>query len=308
MIDKSVSTVYPFYQVQNFDKITTTSIAPNASVTIAGDSIQVNTIPSRIIAVIETNKDAITNVQTRLTTTETFFNISNVQIKIGSNGTKLNGMTEQQLWKMSQANGYEASWNEWSGVVNYWAGTNSITKGLTGSVLVIEPGKDLTFGKDFAPGLQTNTQIQMSVTGKNINQVDSLVPRLRLIFIYAGTCTVTPHENSESTVKAKFGVYSVDDLKKINEQKDYASIPYSSVKDVYGGELDKGSIFGTLKSLFHTGSPLLKSLLNLIPVVGPALGMVPDVVEGLIGNGKKKGGMIVGGKRISKKDLLKGLM
>ena len=141
--------IYPYTDISRYPTPVVT-LAAGASFTLPSNNIQLQSIPNRLVMFArEQNSDLLGDPSA----TDTFMNISNVQIQWGNRNALLGAMTEQQLYQMSVKNGLDLSWTQWNKHV--------------GSLLIIEPPTDLGLQPDQASGLLTTLQLQVNVTLNN---------------------------------------------------------------------------------------------------------------------------------------------
>lgn len=279
---------YPYSLVNHFE-YPGSSTAPNAPVTITSSSLQLAAVPNKIILVVGRKDSDKTH-----TTTDTFFNINSINVTYGNKAGLLASMTEEQIFNMSRDNGYVGSFSEWKGFYTKSTNSGDNVIGLTGSIAVIEVGKDIVFGESRAPGLKgVNDAIVIRVSAKNVNQTETIIPELKVIYIYPGYITI----ESGGKVDIQEGLYDVNELTKLIASSSVQRVSYSSVKDYYGGAFEFGDIGKFLKGAVKMFKEPAKQLVGMIPGVGPIGSMAVDALGNLIGDGRRgRGGVYVGGE------------
>lgn len=92
--------------------------------------------------------------------------------------------TQQQLYKMSVANGLDMDFNSWSGEGrDATSSTTGGRVGLVGGPLILRPGRDFALQAGQAPGLVGNFTLQFSVTVGNQFAVDLLAGGVNLYVV-----------------------------------------------------------------------------------------------------------------------------
>ena len=169
---------------------------------IKSQNIQLNQIPD--IFIIALRKPL--NTQT-ITDPNIFYPIKNISINFNNASGLLSSATQQQLWEMSRDNGVQQSWLEWSGRANSYYSTldntaitnvSQLMKLTAGSVLVINPAKDLSLPPNLSNGCIGQFNFQIDVTGINYTSVD-VIPELVIIPVNSGVFTTISGTSSITT-------------------------------------------------------------------------------------------------------------
>ena len=154
---------------------------------ISSDTVRFQCMPSMIYIFLRNPVASRTSVQT-----QTFYQIGQVnnssqtaglQINIGNRTGLLASASPQTLYRISRANGYNGSWNQWNS---------------SGCVLCLNPVKDL--GID--PSLDTlpletgsvNFQVSGTWNASNLRYAGAptdIAPELMIVAVYAGVATIT---------------------------------------------------------------------------------------------------------------------
>ena len=277
VLPKSIN--YPYFQLQPFDTGTAVPLAAGAQQTIQSLNIQLNSIPKRLY-IYARRRDA----DRTLLTTDCYAAIQSCVVSFNNNSGLLSDASQQDLYNISVENGCNLSWGQWSQ--------------YTGSVLALEFGKDISLG-DLGAGVSGTFQLQVNLTIKNTSknpvqyQMSILPVREGVMNIKDGITTTSLGFLTAAQIKAA----PVD-----------AELEYHQLANVYGG-----GFFSSLKSLVRkisrVGRKVLPALSKIVPGASK-LAPVFDVVDTVIGTGgrAKRGGVLVGGKRMSRKELTRRLM
>lgn len=170
--------------------------------TIKSQNIQLNQIPDLFIMALRKPL----NTQT-ITDPNLFLPIKNISINFNNASGLLSSATQQQLWEMSRDNGVQQSWLEWSGRANSYYSTLDTTaitdvaqlmRLTAGSVLVINPAKDLSLPPNLSNGCIGQFNFQIDITGINYTSAD-IIPELVIIPVNSGVFTTIAGSSSITT-------------------------------------------------------------------------------------------------------------
>jgi hypothetical protein len=174
------SVKYPYYELQNFTTQCPT-IASGAYANVASNSIQLQSIPSRLyVYAMDPNKTYLSS--------DSFLSIRDVKVLWGTQNF-LSTASTQDLYEMNCKNGYNGSWPEFYGysqIVN----TNGYSQiGTTGAPLCIELGTDIGLNDGESPGLRELQQLQLNVgfvntSASTVSTYNLYVLYLKVIWIY----------------------------------------------------------------------------------------------------------------------------
>jgi hypothetical protein len=185
-IPRSVN--YNYENVVYFAKGQTAAAAVSLLLSsVSSDTVRFQCMPSMIYIFVRNPVANRTSVQT-----QTFYQIGQVnnssqtaglQINIGNRTGLLASASPQTLYRISRANGYNGSWNQWN---------------TSGAVLCLNPVKDL--GVD--PSLDTlpletgsvNFQVSGTWNASNLLYAGAptdIAPELMIVAVYAGVATIT---------------------------------------------------------------------------------------------------------------------
>lgn len=134
---------------------------------ITCNNIQLQSVPQLLLVYVQ-NRESEQTIQS----TDTFFPITKVSIQFAAKSGLLSSAEQFQLYKMSRDNGVNLDWYSWSGkATKYIAAGNGGGKGAvvktTGSVLCINPAKDLSLDEAITNGSGGSFNLQMTVTVNN---------------------------------------------------------------------------------------------------------------------------------------------
>ena len=171
----------------------TSAVAKNGgSTTIKSSNIQINQIPDLFLVALRKPMNTQTPFDPTL-----FLPIKSVSVNFNNASGLLSGATQQQLYNMSSANGVQQSWQEWSGKSSYFTptiGTTALTTATldtvmsklnAGSVLAINPSRDLSLPSYLSNGSLGQFNLQLDVTAVNYSSSD-ITPELVIICCNSG--------------------------------------------------------------------------------------------------------------------------
>lgn len=172
---------YAHQAIQLYTSANYGSLAPNASVIATSNNIQLNSIPRSVYIFMKRSV-----AEDNYTTTDTFCNISNISINFDNKSGLLSQCNESGLYRIACENGYKNSWAEWHGIVPN-AANLATNIGLTGSLLRLDFGKDITIAENNYVNKVGTFNFQFTATFKNINQTQTITsPTLYIITVTDG--------------------------------------------------------------------------------------------------------------------------
>lgn len=253
----------------------------NSTQTLRTTTIQLNQIPDKLILFV---RKAMSDQ--RPWDSDSFLVINNVSINFNNMSGILASATQQDLYRYSVENGSNQNWFEFSGKTNKSSsgGGGGSTMPTSGSLLILEFGKDIQLVEDFyASGSlgNFNLQINMTVTNQSSSQLANT--EIVLITMNSG---VWVNERGTSTVYT--GILTKQDVLDVSNQESYSR---SDVKRMIGG-----GFLDTIKSVAGKVLPKLPSLvkagLSMVPE-SSAMGKYAKAGEaglGALGYGRSGGG------------------
>ena len=319
VIPNNVSITYPYFDVLRFPTDLNTSTS-NAATTYNSNNIQLNSIPRRLyIFIRERNSDLFSNPSH----TDSFFQINQISIQFKNKNGLLASASMSQLYEMSRKNHCYLSWTQWSGGPVQKAGASySTTIGTVGSVLCIEFATDIGLESLEAPGILSQSQLQVQLTASNVSG-RTINPTMYIVVIMEGTFTIQGLGQASSNV----GVLTPQNVLDCQQMD---SISYSDVEDVQGGDFWSGlKNFGSKLWPFISKAhdfikehKLLSRGLSLIPdPTAKVLSTAADAIgygEGVMVGGRRgrhhrgqgvmagegEGGVLLGGAHLQRKEMM----
>jgi hypothetical protein len=242
------------------------NVNAGASATVPTSNIQLSAIP-QLIYVFARRR----NADRTYLTTDSFANITNINITFANKSGILGSATQYDLYNISRRNGIKMSWVQW--------------KSYVGSVLCLDVARDLGLDPLQAPGLAGWAgNFQMNVTFNNISGSTINYD------LYVCACVDGVLTMSNGNFFQQVGVLTAQD---IFNSSSLPILPSGAPRTMYGGSFwdsfKKGFsmpfkwIWDNKKDIIDTG----KQLAPILPMVG--LG--------------EDGGALVGGKKLSKASL-----
>lgn len=335
------SLVYPYYEVVGHPSKSSISYAPNATGVETGLALQLNSVPRRMYIFCRENKQ-VRNGPLGYLKSDTYMGIDGLTVEYGTKNL-LSSATRQDLYKMSVKNGLSMSWEQFSGRPTYQLGDNNTGYGTIGSIVCVEFGTDIGLGSLAAPSLLDKQQLQITATVRNVNQTDTIVnPELWVVIVYEGIFTI----QSEMTSK-QIGILNSNDIlnASFKPQIDYFDIQDAYGGNFFSGLKSIGRKFiksakGVAKHIpgiikhapefaqraIDTGekvAPIALKIAQFAPLLLPLLGLGLDEDQLEMAFAKhmrnrpkarkshkrgKAGGVLVGGKKLTNKQLLARLM
>lgn len=267
--------------------LTTTSTA-----TIASTNMQLNCVPSHMyIAVREANANLT------YTSSDTFLNISGLNITFNNKTGILSTASEYDLFAIAKSNGLCDTWEGYHGTVT----SATLTQiGTCGSVIRLNFGKDIPLIDGSYVGMNGAFNMQMNVSVKNVSSQTITTPTLYVVVVYPttlnidtnGLCSVKVGLSNDSN-----GEYvSYHDMKKYYGAgfKDFISKVASYVKPAVDW-LRKNKVISNVAGIVGSIPSPISGIANVVSSGAKNLGF------GMVGNGN--GGMLMGGEQMTTQSL-----
>lgn len=165
------------------------TLAPSTG-QLLSNSIQLNQIPDYFIIVARKPM-----TQQTIQDSDTFLAIEKISINLNNASGLLSSASQQDLWRISQKNGCNQNWQEFSGIA-FDNKALFTTGGLssndapsdvatTGSVLVLSPPMDLSLPDYLTSGSLGNFNFQVQMTVKNFG-LEAVVPEICVVCVNSG--------------------------------------------------------------------------------------------------------------------------
>jgi len=189
------SNVYSLYNVDVYGT-TLGNISADASLPAISANIQIGNVPNRIYIYARAN-----NSQRSRTTSDAFCQISNLSINFDNRTGLLASCTPSGLYVMSKRNGLEDTFNEFWGDGSFAipSGGDPAKLGLVGSVICIDPARDLGLGVNLSNGVNGTFNFSVNATLKNISASTLTAPTLYIVMVNEGAVTVSGNKAVVST-------------------------------------------------------------------------------------------------------------
>lgn len=283
----------PFYEMPRY---LTTSLPPFGAFGSATDTqivrsqtLQLNQIPDKLIICV---RKAMGDQKPQ--DTDSFLCIKGISINFNNQSGILASCTQQELYRYSVENNSNQSWYEFSGSANRGNATGSLRVATSGSLLVLEFGKDIQLVESFySSGSLGNFNLQLQLNVQN--QYGVAVNNAELMIITMNSGVFCCEKGTSSTYT---GILTKQDVLDVSTQESYGK---SDVQRLVGG-----GFLDTLKSVSSKWLPKIAPKLPSLAKVG--LSLVPESSQygtmakvgaktlGALGYGRSGGGAS-GGRR-----------
>jgi len=278
------SPVYPWYPIQRYIQAGN-ALAPGASTSLSLNNIQLDSIPGRMYLVVKPTRSSY-----NINQTDSYARINTVSIQFGNRSSLLANTDINQLYAISKSCGVDDNFSSWAGSLS---GSHPRNFSGSGSVLAINPMKDLGLSDFATSGTSQTIQVQFQVNYTNIQPSGSgsLAYDAYLYVVSDGLINIP-------------GPGVCLQQNSITSQADLLEAPMVAVNpDKYGG-----NIFSDVADFVRHPPKWAKTVYDVgktvLPFVAPMVGLGRHRGMGHPGMGLSGGEGLVGGKKISKKKLL----
>lgn len=263
---------YPYSDLVVYPTQSANAVAAGASTLIQMNNIQLNSVPSRILLWV-----APQDASNSITSTDTYFRIDNVDVSFNNVQSILSNATTQDLYQIAAKNKTNLSWTQWNREV--------------GSVLALDLGTDIPIDSRLAVGSMGSFNLQLRVRCTNLS-AGAVLPTLSCLVMSEGVLTI-----NQGKVLRSVGILSAQEVKEVRRQP---QVPHVARDSIYGG-----GFWDSVRSfLRNVGRPVLDVARKVVPAFYPA---AAPALEGVSEFAKSQGYGLVGGKKMSRAQLLKAL-
>jgi hypothetical protein len=262
-----VRNVLPYQEFPRYLSLSTNNpaLVPNATATISSQNIQLNQIPDYFIitARVPMSQQTIKN-------SASFLQINQISCNFNNASGLLASATQNDLWRISVANGSTQSWLEFSGLATSTsvAGTGTGTLvATTGSILILAPAQNLSLADYLSSGSIGQYLFQFNITLKN-NTAATFQPEIVVICCNSGVFTTVSGSSNIYT-----GLLTKQMVLDAKEKRDVRPVEQAVYRRMIGGKLAHGMASAIKRMPFISSKHLMSG-------VRPDAGMVGMGVSG----------------------------
>ena len=227
----SARNVLPFAEYPRYLTQVSASLAPGAVEEQTFQSIQLNSVPDKLIIVArkiladQTPADA-----------DSFLPIKKINISFNNKAGLLSGATQWDLWRMSVESGSNQTWPEFSGGAykSQQAGQTGLPElmPLCGSVLALEFGRHIELDDVYAPGSIGAFQLQFKVELENNTGLAIASNKYELVLITMNSGVFAIERGTSQTYTA---ILSRADVLAVSSRPQYSK---SGLARIVGGAVE----------------------------------------------------------------------
>jgi hypothetical protein len=200
----SKKNVHHYIKYVGYPYTYSSTILANTTATITSNSIQLSSIPN-LIKVFVRLPNTTTNYMNYV---KNYLTITNISINFAGKQSILAPLNQWQLYDMSRKNGLSSiNWNEFSGTVisnnNTTGNINSLAS--IGSIIYIDPSKDLQLPSGLTNNSQGNFSLIITVQVKNQNSYSIVQPQMIILCENDYSFTLEPGTGSSQEASLTAG-------------------------------------------------------------------------------------------------------
>lgn len=224
--------IVPFWDISRYitAKTNTAEVKAGEALPYTLNSIQLNQIPDKIFVIARKEMSSQT-----VRDSSTFLTIQKVSINFNNASGLLSSAEQQHLWRMSVANNSKQSWYDFYGKYGWLSGGDAAVAGATiyseGSILVIDPARDLSLPSYLSNGSIGQFSLQMNVTVFN-NTLADMNPEFVVIVVNSGLFATIA---GSSVVRT--GLLNMDIVSQLASTSQDSAVSSSDYKELSGGSL-----------------------------------------------------------------------
>jgi hypothetical protein len=247
---------------------------------IQSDNFVLSVVPQRVFIYVEVDPSSRTSIDCNA-----FQGIDRVRITFANDTNVLATFQESNLWSMSSENGYKYGLLDWQYDYEIEAADDTITTiPRQGAVICVDFSKDMQLPSGLAPGVLGNFNMRVEVDTYNLRPLFSgeSAKTFRLCVLRQENSMIEIMGGKCSENKALLSVDDVINAKVLDKE---SLQTYTQMKELYGS------------AFFDQPAEMAMKLLKMIGKKG--VKAVSDMME------EKDGGLIVGGRKLTRADLMR---
>lgn len=256
-----VRNVLPYQEFPRYLSLSTNNpaLVPDATAVISSQNIQLNQIPDYFIIYAR-----VPMSQQTIKDSASFLQINQISCNFNNASGLLASATQNDLWRMSVANGSTQSWLEFSGLATTTsvAGTGTgVIVPTTGSILILSPAQNLSLADYLSSGSIGQYLFQFNIQLKN-NTLATFQPEIVVVCCNSGVFTTVSGSSNIYT-----GLLTKQMVLDAKEKRDVRPVEQAVYRRMVGGKLAHG-MASAIKRM-----PFISSK-HLVSGVRPDAGMV----------------------------------
>ena len=289
--------ITPYVNYQNFQFNLGQSLAANAASKFSTPSISLQSTPDMVLIWATPSLSDPNPFNLGLDSVGDFtIPIKSCSVSYTNQQGLLSGMSQHQLWKISQENGYNMTWSQWKGLMQTASGQSVAPVVTSGGALLLKFGKDITLTAGDAPGVSGSNSFSIDldlehyfdVRNNGTSPTITLKPIINIMTISSGffassggksTSTLTPL--TETAV-----------LEAVESAAETGVSSASAEQALSGSGMWKNltSSYGRAKQLYAAASPYLSQIKHLAEKSGYEPAQKIARTLGYMGHGARSGG------------------
>lgn len=248
------------------------NVNAGASFTVNSNNITLQSVPERIFVYARRR-----NADRTFLTTDCYAALQSIAINWNNQNNILSTASAQSLYEIAVKNGCNLSYEQWSN--------------FTGSVLALDFAKDIALDSSIiSPGQNGSFQLQIQATFTNTS-ANTVNYTFYIITVSEGIFTV-----DSGFAVPQIGVVSASDSLNTPEVE---AVPYEEIEAAAGA----GNFFSKLKKFARKAYKVGKKIAPHIEKGIETAERLAPLLAAAAGKDKKKGGVLVGGRMMSRKML-----
>lgn len=256
-----VRNVLPYQEFPRYLSLSTNNpaLVPQAVATISSQNIQLNQIPDYFIITAR-----VPMSQQTVKDSASFLEISQISCNFNNASGLLASATQNDLWRISVANGSTQAWVEFSGLANTTsvAATGTGTSiATTGSILILSPAQNLSLADYLSSGSIGQYLFQFNITLRN-NTALTFQPEIVVICCNSGVFTTVSGSSNIYT-----GLLTKQMVLDAKEKRDVRPVEQAVYRRMVGGKMAHGMASAIKRMPFISSKHLMSG-------VRPDAGMV----------------------------------
>lgn len=214
--------------------------------TLTSQNIQLNQLPDLFMICVRIPMNQQTVFQG-----DTFLTIDRISVNLNNQSGLLSSASQQDLWKISQANGSTQSFIEFGG--RSWCVDNPLGTGhlvpTTGSLLILSPTKDLSLPDQFSSSSIGQFIFQFSISVSNFYSYP-VAPEIVVICANSGIFVT---QAGESNIYS--GVLTQEMVMKAKEEHPKDTLHSAEYQRMVGGKMHQraSAVIGRMIKRYHRG-------------------------------------------------------